>query len=529
MFYRLLALLLLLVPTAAHAEWYEASTKHFVIVSDDTPVNITAFATLLERYDLALREFHKIPNHPLAPVNRVTVYVVPNMRSMSNLFGEGIAGIYFPRAGGSVSFTPKKGESRIAGAVNQPDKRLNLDPISVLRHEYAHHFMFNNWEASALPFWFVEGFAELHATAVTDADGSIIFGAVPNYRGYELFDLGRCPPRRIVSTSKLETLSASCGTTDLYAVGWLLTHYFTLRPEGRAKLTAYFKAINNGQPLEKAAAELGDLTKLDSALQRYFNSKKLPAFTVYPAALQIAPPTLRQLTPGEAATMGTRIRSNAGVDKDEAPGVYERAVREAAPYPNDVGAQLVLAEAAFDAKHYDVVEAAAARAIAANPKASKAMLYQGMARMAVATAAKSKDPATWRNVRAALLAANRADPDDALPLIYYFRSFVVSGEAPTRNAKDGLYQAYEYSPEDRLLPIHVAYARLTDGDGKGARTALASLAFSPHGGNLAKEGIRILAMIDAGQLPAAAAALAPYVRDPEGELEKLGKKKDDDD
>ena len=49
---------------------------------------------------------------------------------------------------------------------------------AILFHEYTHHWLLTNdaWSDAAFPPWFVEGFAELHATAII-RNGDVIFGA----------------------------------------------------------------------------------------------------------------------------------------------------------------------------------------------------------------------------------------------------------------------------------------------------------------------------------------------------------------
>lgn len=77
---RLLAVLaLFFVPAAARAEWYEASTRHFVVYSDENPKKLRAFAERLERFDQAVRILRGISNVPLGDANRLTVYVVGNV------------------------------------------------------------------------------------------------------------------------------------------------------------------------------------------------------------------------------------------------------------------------------------------------------------------------------------------------------------------------------------------------------------------------------------------------------------------
>lgn len=514
MYRKLLAAALLLVPTAAHAEWHEASTKHFVILSDEQPERLAAFATDLERYDKAMRVFRNIADRPIAPVDRVTVYVVRNVGEIGQLGAKGAAGFYSARAGGSVAFTPKKGSGDNPGSVVREAVQSDLDPLSVLRHEYAHHFMFNNYEAAAFPLWFTEGFAEFHATAVYGEDGSITFGALPVYRGFNLAIRRGCSAKQLVRTSDLRRLN-NCIASDLYAYGWLLTHYLTFTEGGPGKMASYLRALNEGRPLDQAAAAFGNLDQMEGALDKYLNQRMLPAFKVPADRLAIDAPKLRKLSEGEVATMAVRMRSKAGVDKERAPRVYEAAVRAAAPFPKDAAAQLALAEAAYDAKKYPDAEAAAGRALAADPKAVKAMVYMGMAKMAQLAAAKSADAAAWREARRWFLNANKTDPDDAEPMILYYRSFVLAGEAASKNAKDGLLGAVEYAPHDRRLRFIAAYVHLTDGRAPEARSALEPLAYDPHDRYDGKFASDLIDMIDKGQGGAAAARLAPRIKDPE--------------
>src|SRR4051812_987863 len=76
---KFLALALALsAPAAARAGWHGASSRHFVVYSDEKEEAVRAFAEKLERFDKALREFEGIQDEDLGPANRVTVYVVAN-------------------------------------------------------------------------------------------------------------------------------------------------------------------------------------------------------------------------------------------------------------------------------------------------------------------------------------------------------------------------------------------------------------------------------------------------------------------
>lgn len=506
----------------ARADWYQAETRHFVIIANEKPEQIAARATGLERYDRAMRIFHRLPDDPVAPVNRVTVFVVYSIDSIEALGRQGAAGFYRPVASRPVAFTPARGQEESRVSINRSPKQYQLDPESVLRHEYAHHFMFNSWAAQAAPLWFTEGFAEFHATATTGDDGSITFGQIPLYRAGNFAYSEGCSAAKVLTTADLTKLDP-CVISDVYAYGWLTVDHLMFAPGGRAKLGNFLKALNEGQPLAKATDAFGDLRQFGKALNDQLKASKLPAFTVSGANLRIEAPVVRKLTPGEAATIRVRIRSNAGVDEGSAKGVFTQAREAAQPFPDDAGAQLALAEAAFDAKQYDVAEAASRRAIAANPKATKAMLYLGRVKIEQARAAKSTDPATWREARRWFLSANHLDPDDAEPLIDYYTSFVFAGTAPTANAKAGLLRAYEVAPQDNSLFLLIAYAHMRDNEPGPARTALESLAYYPHA-RATSLAHTLLDMIDKGQIQAAATKLETHIRDPKGAEEKDRKK-----
>src|SRR4051812_16433686 len=87
---RLFAALLLALPGVAHASWYEADSKHFAVMSNDDPQHLQKYAEQLERFDKAMRVFRGIDDPAVAPVNRVTVYVVRDAAEIESLSGYGV-------------------------------------------------------------------------------------------------------------------------------------------------------------------------------------------------------------------------------------------------------------------------------------------------------------------------------------------------------------------------------------------------------------------------------------------------------
>lgn len=493
-----LTLLALLLPLAGHAEWREASTPHFVIYSQQGPERLREFATNLERFDKGLRALRGASDEALGPANRVTIYVVDDTDDVKDLIGDRqAAGFYIPRAGGSLAVVP-----RTSGSGSD----IELGPLAILLHEYGHHFMWSMAPHSAFPAWFIEGFAEFHATATFGKDGGITFGEPPLYRGIGIMRGNLLPIDKLLIA---DTLKLSPEQRDaMYGRGWLLTHYLMIGQPARAgQLGKYVGAINAGEaPIKAASDAFGDLKALDKELERYKLGKFRVSKLIGPS-LAVAEPKIRALTPGEAALMKVRIRSKVGVSTTDAPGVYADAKKAAAPFASDAAAQIILAGTALDAGDFPGAEAAADRAIAADPKALYAWLFKAQAQSLMARKAGDKDKARWAAIRKSIITANRLDPDDPRPLIRYYVSFGDAGEAPIDAAKQGLHRALELAPQDRSLRLLATAMFLREGNKVVARQLLAPLAYQPHAPALAARAQKLMALIDEGKIAAVLADL----------------------
>jgi len=481
----LLALACLIAPAIAYADWYEASTDHFVVYLEDSPERLERFATQLEQFDKALRAMRGLADVPVGEANRVVVYVVDGFDTVERLARVSRAGgFYRARAGGSLAVVPRQASTHA----------LDLNTQEILLHEYTHHLMRSLWPSTAFPSWFVEGYAEFHATARFERDGGVSFGLPPQYRGQGLLLRNALPAERLLTSQALTLKGAEMD--GLYGRGWLLTHYLSVSDKRPKQLEAYLTGINSGKTSLRAATDaFGDLRALDRELESYKTGKFL-GWTVPASLFKVGPIKVRKLTPGEAATMDVRITSKNGVDEKTAPRVYAQAKRAAAPFPNDPGAQIVLAEAAYDARDYSEAEAAADRAIAANPRAVDAFVYKAMARMAVARNAGDKSRETWAAIRKLISAANRLDPEDPEPLILFYRSFAVAGLTPTKNAREGLYTAFQLGPQDLELRMTAVESYLQDNNAAMARDLLRPVAYDPHNQRMARIASDVIAVID---------------------------------
>lgn len=480
----------------ALAEWREASSKHFLVYSEGSAQSLQEFATKLEKFDKAMRLRLGFPDEDLGPGNRVRVFVVDNMAAVQRLGrarGSGIAGFYSGRAGGSIAVVPRS---------NGAGGRNDLDPATILLHEYSHHMMLQSASA-AYPAWFREGFAEFYSTARFEKDGSLGFGAAANHRAWSLVGMSPLPIELLFDPGRRK-LSRDEWVATVYGRGWLLTHYLTFDRARSGQLSAYLKAINSGQgSLEAAEATFGDLKALDRELKAYLKRRMIPYLPMKAELLRVQPVTVRTLRPGENAIMDLWMRSQVGVTEADAGQVARDMRKAAAPFPDDAAVQAALAEAEYDAGDLAAADAAAGRAIAADPKNIEALIYRARIAFDRAKASSGADAAAWKGVRRLIGQANRADPNHPEPLILYYRSFAAEGVAPTPLAVDGLLQAFALAPQDLGLRMNAARQLLVDGKAAEARRALAPIAFDPHGGPIAQSVAAVIARLDSSGAKAA--------------------------
>lgn len=179
-----------------------------------------------------------------------------------------------------------------------------------------------------------------------------------------------------------------------------------------------------------------------------------------------------------------------------------RALEQA--HPGDELVEAALAEAELKADHADAAEAAADRALKANPRDTEALVFKADA---IEKRAKDADGdqrhEAFERARQIYIAANKIDTEDPEPLFEFYRSFLHEGRRPTANALAALHYASDLAPQDLGLRVNSAIAYLEQNDLKDARAALAPVAYSPHGGSISETAARMIAEIDKGDARAA--------------------------
>ena len=482
----------------AQAAWHKASSKHFIIYSQQRPEQLRAYAEKLERFDQAARRVLAKSDPAIGDGNRLSIFVLDDVEAVQKLHGtrdDFLAGFYVGRYSGSVAFTPRRAQEGWDGG---------LKADSVFFHEYNHHLMFQQFD-QPYPNWYIEGFAELLGTPKFGRDGSVTIGIAPLHRAGGLASGGGLTTRQLLESQPAK-LNAD-QRESIYGRGWLLTHYLNFEPSRSGQLARYIDQLAKGQaPGAAATNAFGDLKLLDREIERYLDRSRLKALTVSGAVLKVGAIEITPLSAGAGEAMPLRMLSKRGVSAAEAKSVVEKLRSIGSRNPNDAFVQGALAEAEYDAGNHKASLAAAEAALRADPRSVEAMVYKG--RALTELAADEDQSASFGKAREAYLAANRIDAEDPEPLFLYYLSFLREGKRPTANAIAALHYASVLAPQDTGLRITSALSWLDEGKLAEARLELLPIAFNPHGGDEAKAARAAMAKIDAKDAKGAIAAFA---------------------
>jgi tetratricopeptide (TPR) repeat protein len=473
----------------AKATWQRASSAHFLIYADEKPEKLREFAVKLERFDKAVRALRKMPDMPVSAGNRVTIFVLRDDKAVQKLADDKtgfIAGFYRPSAEGSVAYVSRKIDGSDA------DEDVNL----IFLHEYAHHLMMQEL-ATPYPEWLIEGFAEFMASAKFERNGTVGLGLPAAHRAYGLLE-GPSLPLETLLSGRYDKITVG-ERESIYGRGWLLSHYFVFEPARKGQLEAYLAGIAKGiDPLDAARAAFGDLKQLDRDVNNYLRRSRLNYWQVKPADLKIAPIEIAPISAGAVAVMPLLQELKNAATKDVASRLVPQLRQVASQFPGDLLVETTLSEAELTAENYKEAEAAADRALKADGKSTDAMILKGRAIMERGTHADPFDPETVTQARKYFLSANKLDPEDPEPLMYFYFSYLYAGEPPNANAVAALHYASDLAPQDIGLRLNSALRYLRDGKLKEARLALAPIAFNPHGREVAAQARQMIAKIDAG-------------------------------
>lgn len=483
-FLTMLAALSVATPAAAET-WHRADTHHFTIFSDGRASDLESFAHDVEKFDALMRLVFGIP--PKERPTKLTIYMVEAASDVEKLSGRpNIAGFYRASSEGSFAVSNRQ----------QTREKDRLSGRRTLFHEYAHHFMFNNFSIPA-PAWFVEGFAEFVATAEFTGRGSWYFGKPAFHRAAEIKYAPSIPIETLL-TVDLTQIDGN-GRDAFYGWSWALTHMLYLESgEVGKQIDRYLRRINRGEAsLDAARAEFGDLASLERALHDYVDGrmtiKKSDTAIPYRDGVR-----LTELGAADSKIVGLTLRRLGGQGLQATRDALAEASGEAGA---EGWFQLGRIEydlariAATDAEEgesdpdYSAAQAAFDRALAIDPDHVHANVSKARILFDRIERDGGDDDAVLAEARALTIRANRADPYDPLPLYVLAESYIRRGERNDQ-VSPAIAAAFDFAPESEELRFAYAIDLANNGRFAEAIHLLKIIANDPHGGDAGWAAIR---------------------------------------
>lgn len=265
-----------LLPSLALADWVRYENKDFIAYSNAPAPSVVEVLYELEYIRAAAEQ---TPAFFIPEDRPKTLLILPASHEEFLDFApsDTMAGFAQPLAGGAAIVMPVTAASGDAG--------------SVIRHEFAHTLLFNEW--FSYPEWFSEGFAEIVSNIAVD-------------RRRNTYSIGEMPARygrrfnplldwNVLVTEQFKAHAQP--DPDLiqsaYAQNWLLVHFLTLSddPERDSELDHYFSLVNSGRASLEAFEEVYGMSPAalwSSSMGKYVERPPVRRFEFSPAVLDLA-------------------------------------------------------------------------------------------------------------------------------------------------------------------------------------------------------------------------------------------------
>lgn len=438
----------------ARAEWHQATSNNFIVYSQGSADDASNFAAKLERFHYVLRTFHRISATTMP--NKLRVFLFSSAGAVGRQAGSGsIAGYYVPDARGLMLVGTSAHGSGGNGDPRSARSEADLDPESILLHEYTHHFMYQYFPA-AYPTWYSEGFAEFWGATRFGPNDSVQVGGSAEHRFSTFQNLGWLPIERLLRIHNYRE-AGGFNVFLLYAEGWLLVRYTFEHPERQRQLQTYLRLINNGTDYAAAATQaFPDLDRFNSELFSYAGSGRFNVLNLPFRTIDVGPITVSTPGPAEQALMTQEIKLSQGYPQREAADFANEVKNIAARFPQDPFALQLVMESVYLANDTAGAMDAANRLLAVQPNNARALMTKGLIQVAGLAAAQNRDPAAWNAAREPLARAKRAAPRDPLVLRAFYRGYALQGTLPPEEAQNALYDAMELAPSDGEIRYELA-------------------------------------------------------------------------
>ena len=437
----------LLLPTTARAAWHEATSNHFIVYSQGSQQDARDFAAKLERFNFVLRTVRPIPAD--TPAIRLRVFLLQDQSAMTRMAGGSVAGYYVSDARGLMLVGTRR-RAAVSADARTAREDQDIDPESVLFHEYTHHFTFQYFPA-AYPVWYSEGYAEFWGSTRILPGDVVEVGLPADHRFSTFRALGWLPLDRLLAAHNYSEVSGY-NIFLLYAEGWLLVRYIFDHPNRQRQIQEYLRLVNQGVDYAEAARRaIPDMAAFNTELFEYAGAHRFGVVRLPFRTIDTGPIAVRTVSPAEDALMLDEIKLSQGYRQRDAAEFAADVRGTANRFPNDPFAIRMVMETQFLAGNNAEATAAADRLLATEPTHARALMIKGLAQMAGLVAARSNDQAAWRTARQFLARAVNAARQDPVVLSAYYRSFLMQNIAPPDAAQNALYTAMELAPSDDEL------------------------------------------------------------------------------
>jgi len=470
----------------AHAEWRRATSRHFIVYSQGSANELRESAIALERYDQLLRLMSIAK--PDATSRPLTVFMIGN-NSVGDLIDQpGVAGFYTVGPLGPVAVAARITDFYVT--------QTEFTAQVVLFHEYAHHYMLQNYTA-AYPGWFVEGYAELLGATTFDKDGSANVGNVARYRLADLHGEVTVPVRDLLADDP--NARKDRAVYAYYSEAWLLTHYLVFNDSRSPQLHRYLALFSDGmKPMEAANQAFGDVAKLVSDYKSYRNSPALPGVHISQKdAPSIGEIKVETLDAAAQALVWDRLLYMRNLRGKEASNIAADLAKRAAAVPGHVDTLDLLWRFHLAADDTAAADKTVDALLALQPKNGQALLGKGLIAMKKLEIAKDYSARKWAAARGDIVDANEAQADNPEILFAYYQSYVRAQQPPSESAKLCLLRAFEIEPQSNQYRLTLAASLIGDRRYAEARTVLKPAAFSVHDPQSADAAKKMLDAISA--------------------------------
>ena len=441
----LMAASLLCSSAAVRAEWHEATSNNFIVYSEGTQADATDFAAKLERFFYVLRTFYHV-TEARAPL-KLRVFLLPNSNAVGRML-PGAAGYYVPDArammlvGTRHAVSNANSDPRSGRGIVQ-----DIDPESVLLHEYTHHFTFQYFPAT-YPVWYSEGLAEFWGSTRLLEGDVVEVGASAEHRFSTFQALGWLPLERLFTAHNYQE-AGGANVFLLYAEGWLINRWTFEHPDRQRQVQQYLRLINGGASFSDAMHQaFPDLAAFNSELFNYAGSLRFNVLRLPFRTIDVGPIAARTLRPAEQALILDEIKLSQGYQATEATEFAAHVKEIADRFPDDPFAIRMVMETQYLAGAAAQAAAAADRLLAIEPNNVRALATRALIQLDALRAANSTDQAQWTAARRPLVRAVNLAQHDPVVLQAYYRSYLLQNVLPPEDAQGALYSAMELSPSD---------------------------------------------------------------------------------